>query len=185
MKLTSQNRLPPNPTCRRVVTNLHRTSKSIPSNRQVRIDSEKTTTLLVMDNDLLAAVGLVLRTKESDLCVSTTLESACVALTECSPSLVVTGARLPDGTWCDLARLIDEHDDDIRLLVARLKRGEALLGDVVRRGGYLALSPPHRWFSAAAVIHGGPADMCDPETDGIRLDRGHSVHSAGGRVFTL
>lgn len=105
-----------------------------------------------MDADLLRAVSFRLRTHLSVLSFSTTVHVARKKLAEFPPSLVMTGITLPDGTWCDLARAIGELKRDIRLLVAKNRGGDVLLGAIDRRGGYFALPPPHRRVSAEDVI---------------------------------
>jgi len=118
---------------------------------RLRHGAEKPTALIVMDADMWREFNVDLRADASTCLVSTTLRLARRTLAESSPTLVISSITLPDGTWCDLARSISELGSHVRFLVAKRRCGELLLGDVVRRGGYFALAPPHRWFSAEAV----------------------------------
>ena len=56
--------------------------------------------------------------------------------------------------YSDTRICVGDPDTEIRGLVVGIDMevGEVLLADVVRRGGYLALPPPHRWVSAAGAI---------------------------------
>jgi hypothetical protein len=118
---------------------------------RLRHGAEKPTTLIVMDAAMWRELNVALRADDSSCLVSTTLQLARGKLKDYSPALVVSSITLPDGTWCDLARSVSELAGDVRFLVAKSRCGELLLGDVVRLGGYFALPPPHRWFSAEAV----------------------------------
>ena len=135
----------------RVLTESGRACEASRPSPQTRLRPENPKTLLVMNGALLEALWVDLRWIDSICSVSRTVQAARRKLAECSPPLVVTGITLPDGTWCDLARVIEETASDIRLLVAKNQRDEVLFGDVVRRGGYFALPAPHRWFSTEEV----------------------------------
>jgi len=66
--------------------------------------------------------------------------------------LVITGATLPDGTWCDMLRDLRAVSANARFLVSADRHDELLCGDVVARGGYYAVTPPHEWKLLRYVI---------------------------------
>jgi len=58
---------------------------------------------------------------------------------------VITDVNLPDGNWCSVLRRLLETGVDAQLIVCAARPGRLLCGNVVARGGYYALTPPHTW----------------------------------------
>ena len=59
--------------------------------------------------------------------------------------LVICEASLPNGAWCGVLSDLRDTGSSARLLVCAIRGGRLVCGDIVARGGYLAIAPPHEW----------------------------------------
>ncbi len=59
--------------------------------------------------------------------------------------LVMVDITLPDGTWCAMLRDLRDLAINTRFLVCAERQDQVLCADVIVRGGYYAVAPPHGW----------------------------------------
>ena len=112
--------------------------------------------LLVMDQQHRRAVSAGLRRCEIELTEAPDWSTARQIL--CSGpqfEMVIADVTLPDGTWCSIARDLRDVSINVRFLVCADRHDQLLFADVVTRGGYYAVVPPHQWKPLRQLI--GPA----------------------------
>ena len=110
-------------------------------------------TLLVMDPRRRCAAAMDLRQRDVEFAEASDRRTARQILSSSLRfELVITEATLPDGTWCNMLGDLRAVSANARLLVIADRHDELLCGEVVARGGYYAVTPPHEWKPLRHVI---------------------------------